>query len=589
MSDDAFFAEIQDGFLQEASDLLGKVEALSLTLEKDPTNESTYAELARLAHNFKGSGKAVGFDHISSLGHRLEDFILAIKNKIIPPLPEQLDFLFKCLDRLKTDIEALILDKTSRLDHSTIFAEIDVRLSGKNEAPKVEVHKQETSPTDFVEEPTFDEIVESLKTSEKLVETPGRSITEKNIIPAATSSSTSSKTAQIEVLRIQKPKIDFLLEAFGEQVILQSTLEQCKNDIDSQKELLIKTISQLSKLTFELQSHALALTMVQLGPTFTKLERATRDAARTCGKTVEIVIRGSETEVDKTLIDQLSDSLTHMVRNAVDHAIEDESTRLQINKLPQGVVTIEAKRMGGQLWIEISDDGKGLDPAALKSKAVKKGIISEDVSSQMTKEDCYQLIFSNGFSTKDQVSEVSGRGVGMNVVSETVSALNGAIEIESEVDKGTIFRLKLPLSLAIFNGAIVRIGSNKFVIPNSEIAEVAKIDLAMCTQIDSKDSAIKIRDEVFRVIDLRQRLEQKNHSARSSILGLKKERLLPVLISRKFGNVAFLIDEILGMQKIVQKPLGDEVKCRPEFAAGTILSDGSPGVILNLHSFCQSA
>lgn len=554
MSEDEFFKEIQEGFLQEASDLLGRVEALSLSLEKDPTSEETYAELARLAHNFKGSGKAVGFDHISKLGHRLEDFILAIKNKIIMPSSSHIDFLFKCLDTLKNDIDRLIQDKSTHLDYCDVFIEIDGRLSGKENLQGSEEKNKELTVVE----------VNRAAPAKKL----------ENI-----NSELEKKKEPIEVLRIQKPKIDFLLEAFGEQVILQSTLEQCKFDIDTRKDLLVKTISQLTKLTFELQSHALSLTMVQLGPVFTKLERAIRDAARICNKTVNVNVSGAETEVDKTLIDQLSDSLTHMVRNAVDHAIEDESVRLEKGKFANGNIHINAKRVGGQLWIEITDDGKGLVPEILKSKAIKNGLIKPETAEKLTAQECYQLIFLNGFSTKEQVSEVSGRGVGMNVVSESVAGLKGTIDIESVVDKGTTFRLKLPLSLAIFNGAVVRINNNKFVIPNSEIAEIGRIDLATRIQLDNQDFAIKIREEVFRLIDLRQRLFVKNEITKKNNT---KTNLFPVLISRKSGNKAFLVDEILGMQKVVQKPLGDEVKSRAEFAAGTILSDGSPGVILNL-------
>lgn len=546
MSEDAFFSEIQDSFLQEASDLLGKVEALSLTLEKNPDNPDTFAELARLAHNFKGSGKAVGFDHISSLGHRLEDFILAIRNRIVPSTPDQIDFLFKCLDQLKLDVESLIVDKSMPLDHSSIFAEIDARLSGRTEIPTQKAENLKSIPV-------------------------AAAASEKKVMPS-------------EVLRIQKQKIDFLLEAFGEQVILQSTLEQCKFNIESQKDLLLKTISQLTKLTFELQSHALSLTMVQLGPTFTKLERATRDAARVCHKEVEIAIEGADIEVDKSLIDQLSDSLTHMVRNSVDHAIEMSDQRIQINKPQNGKVTIRARRMGGQLWIEVQDDGKGLDPKILKAKALSKGLISSSEADRLSDEQAYQLIFKNGFSTKENVSEVSGRGVGMNVVSETVNSLKGVIEIESQVNQGTLFRLKLPLSLAIFSGAVVRVNDLKYVVPNSEIAEIARVNFKQRTQVSENEFVIQIRGEVFRLVDLRQKLKG------IGFKGTRAESLLtPVLISRKFGNFALLVDEIIGMQKIVQKPLGDEVKSKAEFAAGTILSDGSPGVILNLHFFCQSA
>jgi two-component system, chemotaxis family, sensor kinase CheA len=565
MSDDAFFLEIQDGFLQEAADLLNRVEALSLSLEKNPESQETYAELARLAHNFKGSGKAVGFDHISKLGHALEDFILAIKNKIISATPEQLDFLFGCLDLLKNDIQVLTADKSTPLDYTKILSEISERLSHR--APAL------VEPASALENSSaFEESAPKVSTT---------------LFSNKKESVTPAKQNQSEVLRIQKHKIDFMLEAFGEQVIMQSTLEQCKFDIEKNKELLTKTISQLSKLTFELQSHALALTMVQLGPTFTKLERAIRDAARACDKNIEVEMQGSETDVDKTLIDSLSDSLTHMVRNAVDHAIEPAADRIIAGKSEVGKVKVSAKRSGGQLWIEVSDDGKGLDPDKLKNKAIEKGLISRSTADAMPNQEAYRLIFKNGFSTKDQVSEVSGRGVGMNVVEEAVNMLKGNIEILSEIHKGTTFRLKLPLSLAIFNGAVVRVNLHKFIIPNSDISEIGRVDVRSATILSKGRKAIKLREEIFELVDLRGKFNFQLNKANEN--SLDKNFEVPIIISRKNRNIAYVVDEIIGMQKIVQKPLGEEIKSKPEFAAGTILSDGSPGVILNLNQLCEAA
>lgn len=588
--EDDFFAEIQDEFLQEAADLLGRVEALSLTLEREPDNDETFAELARLAHNFKGSGKAVGFSGISKLGHKIEDYILAIKGKKITSGSESIDFLFKCLDQLKKDVDDLIVSKSNQHEHLELMSEIEGRISAG------EVSELSSTEVEIVDSSrgseNIAESVDSFDQSEEMPVTLGVETMEADLTENITESKTveprdlSGKTQPVEVLRIQKPRIDKLLESFGEQVILQSTLEQCKFDLESQRELLVKTISQLSKLTFELQSHALSLTMIQLGPTFTKLERAARDAARMCQKSVDVIVEGAETEVDKSLVDQMSDSLTHMVRNSVDHAIEGPEERRRVGKPEKGKVRIAARRVGSQLWLEIEDDGKGLDPEALKAKAIRSGILNEKNAKKMNTDECYALIFKNGFSTKEQVSEVSGRGVGMNVVAETIESLKGSIEIESEVGKGTLFRLKLPLSLAIFNGSVVRVGLSKFVVPNSEISEIARINRKDLTVVDRDQQVTKIRDEIFKVVDLNFEFKA---PVKSDKAPKGKEDIKPVLLTRKYGNIAFLVDEIIGMQKIVQKPLGDEVKSRAEYAAGTILSDGSPGVIINLQTLCKKS
>lgn len=589
MSVDSFLLELQDSFLQEASDLLEKVEALSLDLEKDPKSQETYAQLARLAHNFKGSGKAVGFDHISKLAHRLEDYILAIKNGVILPLPAHLDFLFKCLDQLKGDIHRLIEDKTIPLDHTALLEEISARLTQPQDMAAPDAPPTPPQPPSSSLE-NLPEAALDLSPA-GVASAPSEPKSKVAAPPSETGAAPAplaeaNKKASQEVLRIAKSKIDFLLEAFGEQVILQSALEQSKFDLLKNRDLILKTISQLTKLTFELQDHALSLTMVQLGPLFTKLERAIRDAARTCAKDVDVKLSGIETEVDKTLIDSLSDSLTHMVRNAVDHAIETSDVREAAGKPSRGTIEISARRTGAQLWIEVIDDGKGLDPKALTQKALSKGLIDQATADGLTPSQAFQLIFLNGFSTKEVVSEVSGRGVGMNVVSEAVTQLNGVIEILSEVGKGTTFRLKLPLSLSIFNGAVIRVNGSRFIVPNSEIAEIGRIQPEQQVQMGSQKAVIKIREEVFELIDLRRKLK----NAQTSTATTDSEgRVLPLLITRKNGRKAYLIDEVIGIQKIVQKPLGEEVKNRPEYAAGTILGDGTPGVILNLNVLAQGA
>jgi len=559
--DDSFFLEIQDSFLQEALDLLQKVESLSLNLEKNPDNVETYEELARLAHNFKGSGKAVGFDHISKFAHKVEDYVLAIKAKKIQASIQNLDLLFKSLDRLKDSIEKLIQNKSANLDHDDLINLIVHSLQNPSDHQPISL------------EPAV----------EKQNETKSKEFADKKqkVEVAAKNSTNSVET----VLRIQKNKIDHLLEAFGEQVILQSTLEQCKYDLEKNKDLISKTISQLTKLTFELQNHTLSLTLIQLGPLFTKLERAIRDASKDCGKKIEVILSGSETEVDKTLIDALSDALTHMVRNAVDHAIENAADRLLSGKPEDGKVTIAAKRNGDQLWIEVCDDGKGLDDESIKSKAIEKGLITADKASRLNKEESYKLIFANGFSTKEQVTELSGRGVGMNVVAEAVDALNGKIEIFSEIGKGTTFRLKLPISLAIFNGTVIRLQNSRFVVPNADISEVGQYNIAAKVELNDRHQAIKIRDDVYELIDLR-----KKFKLQISAAGLTEQNeTLPILISKKHGNKAFVVDEILGMQKVVQKPLGTDVKSNPMFSAATILGDGTPGVILNLNEISMAA
>ncbi|MCX6117548.1 MAG: chemotaxis protein CheA [Proteobacteria bacterium] len=571
--------EIQDSFLMEAHDLLSKVESLSLSIERDRNDIKAFEELARLAHNFKGSGKAVGFDHISKFAHKIEDYILAIRHKEIRCSTENLDLLFKCLDVLNIDIQKLMINRDLALDYDANISEIETRLhSSENSELSLKIDQDistfESTLSDKASTPTNFPLLKKASVTPS-GETPN--------LEASKEAEKHKNNTQTEFLRVAKSKIDYLVESFGEQVILQSMLEQNKFNLGQNQEILAKAITQLSKLTFELQNHALSLTMIQLFPTFTKLERAVRDAAKQCNKKVVVVLNGAETEVGKPLIEALSDPLTHMVRNAVDHAIEASAKRLAKGKPEEGKVIVSAWRSGGQFLIEIIDDGKGMDPQLLKSKAIDKGLISASDASLMPDSEAFKLIFENGFSTKDQVSELSGRGVGMNVVSETVKSLNGSIEIESVIDKGTCLRLKLPLSMAIFNGAVIKVNGSRYVVPNSEISEIFRISPDAFLKMSDTKFVVRIRDEIFQVIDLRKCL---NNDLKPQ-LPLSPKVKKPLILSRKHGNKAFLIDEVIGMQKIVQKQIGDEIKSRPSYVAGTILSDGTPGVVLSLEHLGQ--
>ncbi len=549
--DDEFFKELKEGFLQEALDLLMRVEGLSLKLEKSANPTEIYEELARLAHNLKGSGKALGFIEISTLAHGVEDYLLAIKNQVIPNTPENMSFLFGCLDTLKRSVEVLAADPQAKVNHDELVSDLKRRSQPNQISEVVEIG---AAPT---------------------------------VAAAPTATAVPAKTSTLEgaSFRVSKAKLDYLLEAFGEQVILQSTLDQCKENWEEHRDLLLKTIAQMSKLTLELQSHALSLTMVNLRATFTKLERAVRDAAQHCHKDVTFSFSGEATEIDKTMMDALADPLIHMVRNAVDHGLEDSDQRAGIGKPRTGRVHVEARRVGGQFWLEVRDDGRGLDPALLKRKAVQKGLLSEEKAQRLTDGEAYRLIFASGFSTKETVSEVSGRGVGMNVVEESIQRLKGRVELESQLGQGMLIRIKLPLTLAIFNGAVVRIDQSRFIVPSSEIDEVSRIrsiDASSWVSTGPGQFMMRIRDELFEVIDLRRCLTR---DAGQRTYEIKD---VPVLLTRKHRNRAFLIDEIQGVQKIVQKPLSSEVKNRPGYVAGTILGDGSPGIVLNLEDLASS-
>ncbi len=546
--EDEFLKEIREAFLFEAIDMLIKVEDLSLQLEKTSNKGEIFSELARVAHNLKGSGKAVGLDDISSFSHKIEDFILAIRDKKIEGHSKHLDLLFFCLDVLKSDIEKLSQGENIAFDYSKIYKAISETLNQT-------VNTSEKKPK-------VDELKEIPKSKEEVTPEP-----------------VHAKKKNAESIRISKDKLDTLLDSLGEQVLLQSMLDQYKYDIEAKKDFIQKTITQLSKQTIELQKQVLSLTTVSFGSLFVKLERAIRDASKICLKKVNVHLTGEDTEADKSLIESLADPLVHMVRNAVDHGLETEEGRIEGQKPVEGNIYLDVRRIGGQIWIDIIDDGKGLDPDLILSKAVSKNIISSEEGSKLSREQIFQLIFANGFSTKDTTTEISGRGVGMNVVLETIESLKGTIQIDSHVGKGTCFRLKLPISLAIFNGAIVKIDQTKFVIPNSDIYEIIHMDQKNQVLLNNGKTGLRVRNQIFEIFNLREIFKININQE------LKESSKSLFVLSNKGSLKAFQVDEIVGIQKIVQKPLREELKGRKEFVASTILGDGTPSIILSLADF----
>jgi two-component system chemotaxis sensor kinase CheA len=318
--------------------------------------------------------------------------------------------------------------------------------------------------------------------------------------------------------------------------------------------------------------------MVTLKSLFSKLERAIRDVALMTNKKVDCVLSGTEQELDKVIVDQLSDPLIHMVRNSVDHGIEDNAHRKNLNKRDVGTIHLRAKREGGLFVIEVQDDGKGMDPAKILEKAISKGIVSP--SDQLSREQIFDLIFENGFSTKDEATELSGRGVGMNVVKQMILSLKGSYEISSELGKGTLFRIKLPLTLSLFNGLLVQVDTQKFVIPSSQILEI--VTGSDLQQMDLKHNSriCQLRDEVIEMVELPKYLTKGRAQLEPN--GKRKEMLIVSPMDR--GKVGFVVNSIFGIQRIVQKPLSPEMTTCPGASGVTILGDGTPAIILDLRA-----
>lgn len=581
---DDFELELKQGFLEEAAQGITDVEQCFLDLENNPKDLETINKIFRLAHNLKGSSRAVGFDHMGEFTHSFESFILKVKNQELPVTPQVINLLLRANDHLREMVGAYTQDLTANVNSSDLIHELqnfDGTMISTSEL--LEVHGVEIDSADIInatesreEEINSQDLSVSYYSEPTLVKAQMDEENLDNLIPmdskseAAPLPKTNSKDNAIRdtSIRVSLNKVEQLINYVGEMVILQSVLREQLSHIDSM--LIRKSISQLGKVSKEIQELSMGLRMVPVKPTFQKMQRIVRDTAQALDKDVMIHLEGEETELDKTVLERITDPLVHLVRNAVDHGVEPTEVRLKKGKPARGDVRLAAYHKSGRLMIEISDDGGGLNPEKLKQKAIEKRIIKADQN--LTENECYQLIFAPGFSTKEAVTDISGRGVGMDVVRTNISDIGGEISIHSELDKGTTFLISLPLTLAIIDSMIVTYATQKFVMPLSHVHESLKPTAEMVTNSTDLGDIITLRGEpipLFRLGDFFGLPTPKDQS-----------HLIAMVVRSGPQPFALLVEDILGQNQVVIKQLTPELSHIKGISGLTILGDGKPSFIL---------
>lgn len=616
MSD--FESEMKLVFLEEATQLLEDAENSFLSLEQNPNDTKLLDKIFRLAHNLKGSANAVGFVDVGALTHDFESFLLLLKNGERSVSPREVTLLLKCNDRLTKMIQGLKADFAARFDCTDVIAEIKACMNDTPEAATdvpAASHGgfEDETPMSFaaasVVEPqslhdamlssvtippdqlakimqatagdvVFDDSAFETLQKQKLVmlptPIPEQSVQSSAMVPQKeTSVQTNKAPASDESIRVSSARLDRLLNYVGELVILQAVLAE---QTVTNPSMVRKTSQQLGKVTKEVQEISMSLRMIPLKQTFQKLQRIVRDTSSTLNKKINFVIKGEETELDKTVLESLSDPLVHMVRNAVDHGVESNETRKLAGKPEVGTVRLEAMQRGDKLVIELEDDGGGLNPEKLLAKAIEKGIVK--AGTKMSKKDCMHLIFAPGFSTKTEITDVSGRGVGMDVVKTNIEKLNGDVQIESEIGKGTRFTVTLPLSLAIVDAITIQSGPERYVVPLLSVHEGIKVDPTLIQFNSGIGESVVLRDENIRVFRLTKLLNKKTGSSSDGVGLIVRSTSQPFCL---------LIDEIIGQQQIVIKKLGGEVPHITGITGSAILGDGHPALILDLVELTASA
>ncbi|MCX7908061.1 MAG: chemotaxis protein CheA [Ignavibacteria bacterium] len=462
------------------------------------------------------------------------------------------------------------------------FEEVNKGLMAQTEKPfnVDEIFKEKESPKEFKVQDVTDEV-------EKVEMKPKLETTEQEVLHKSKEVSKSQASAlTAETIRIDVSRVENLMNLSGELVLGRNRLEQITKNLlsgeltkENLKELE-ETTSQIDFITSEIQASVMRMRMIPIGKLFQKAPRIIRDLAKQFNKKIQLIIEGEETEIDKGIIDELSDPLVHMLRNACDHGIESPQERIKLGKPEVGTVYLGAEQEGNNIVIRVSDDGKGMDPEKLKAKAIERGIITKEEAEQMPDREAFQLIFHPGFSTAQIISNVSGRGVGMDVVRTNILKLKGMIDIESEKGLGTTFIIKLPLTLAIIQGLLVRVHTETYAIPLASVLEVVDCDISKVSTINKRE-VIKIRSDILPLIRLNRVL---------SINGANEtlnDKYVVVVGIGEF-RVGLVVDELLGQQEIVIKSLGDFLGHIKGIAGVTILGDGSVVIIIDVGELVYS-
>lgn len=568
-----FELELKVSFLDEAAQSIADVEQCFLSLETDAMNSENLNKIFRLAHNLKGGSRAVGFEDMGVFTHAFESFILRVKNGELEASGLVVSLLLRANDHLRTMIESYKSNINAKIDSTELLHAMENFSS--QAAPE-----QTSEPVP--NEPTSEPVLESAS-SESISESESAPVLEmapepepapavhavEKVAPPTAAPEKPLKAAQSEEsIRVALSKVERLIDYIGEMVVLQNVLKEQIQEISSP--LVRKSFSQLGKVGKEIQDIAMSLRMVPIKPTFHKMQRIVRDTAVALGKDVSILLVGENTELDKTVLEMINDPLVHLVRNSVDHGIESAEKRIAAGKSARGQVTLAAFHHAGKLVLEVKDDGGGLDPEKLKNIAIAKGVIK--AGTPLTENECFKLIFAPGFSTKEVVTDISGRGVGMDVVKTNISDLGGEIQVESVLGAGSTFRITLPLTLAIIDAMIMTYNGQRFVLPLTHVHETLQVKPEMIKQKTIAGDILLLRGENIPLCPL------------GDFFGIRSavpfEQMTILVIRSTPHPFALMVDAVLGQQQVVIKQLSRELRELKGASGITILGDGRPSLIL---------
>jgi two-component system chemotaxis sensor kinase CheA len=562
--------DIVSDFLAESYENLDRLDRDLVSLEKDPQNRESLAGVFRTIHTIKGTCGFLGFGKLEKVAHSGENLLSLLRDGRLILTPEITTVLLGMVDAIRQILSEI---KTSGQEGNADYSDLLERLK-RLQTPGARPDGQSV-PKSVVAVP----VVEAKPPQTPMPEAVGPP-TAKSEAPAG-----PSGVAAAETIRVGVNLLDNLMTLVGELVLARNQLLQYSNSYENAS---LQTISQrLNLIATELQGEVMKTRMQPIGNIWSQFPRTVRDVALGCGKEVTIEMEGKETELDKTIIEAIKDPLTHLVRNAVDHGIELPEVRVKAGKQRSGRLVLRAFHEGGQVNIEIRDDGGGLNRDRIRQKAVERGVVTVEQAARFSERDIYNLIMLPGFSTAEKVTNVSGRGVGMDVVKTNVEKIGGTVDVQSVAGQGTTVRVKIPLTLAIIPALVITCAGDRYAIPQVSLLELVRLEAEQATKIELVHGApvYRLRERLLPLAYLRRELnlEPKNSKEKAAdainIVVLQAD-------GRPFGLV---VDEINDTEEIVVKPLSKQLKAVKTFAGASIMGDGKVALILDVMGVAQRA
>ncbi|MBC1361033.1 chemotaxis protein CheA [Listeria welshimeri] len=612
-----------DLFIEEASEHLQALNDNLLQLEKEPTNGQLVSEIFRSAHTFKGMSATMGFQQVADLTHAMENVLDEVRNNRLAVTEHLVDIIFTCTSHLETMVSDIQHGGQGAADITKTVADLEALLHPEQEAElvvektyRIQIQIEEAAILKAVRavmclerlaeigiisetlpdreaieleefEHTFEVVLESAQSKEeieavilaiseieKVIVT--EEVEEVQIIePIKKAAKQTTKRLENKTIRVQLEKIEKLMNVFEESVIERARIDEIAEKTNNKE--LMEHLGRFSSISKEIQNGLLNMRMVPVDSVFNRFPKMVRTLAKELGKKIDLVIEGADTEVDKIVIDEIGDPLVHLIRNSVDHGAETVEVRRKNGKNETATINLKAFHSGNNVVIEIADDGAGINKRKVLEKAITKNVVTRAESTKMTDAEIFDLLFDSGFSTADQVSDLSGRGVGLDVVRNTILKIGGKISVESSENAGSTFRIEIPLTLSIIQSMLVATSERRYAVPLANVAEAITINPSDIQHVHGKD-LINYRETIIEVLDLGQCFHE---------TPLKDtDELLLLVVKNAKRTFGLIIKDIIGQREIVLKTLGSFFsESQIAFSGATILGDGRVVLILNLETF----